>query len=97
MRFGLFRIRTEKWFFQKPYPSWKLFWAIMATQILAVFLCAYGVFMHSISWKLIGWVWLYNIIWMFALASVRILMERLLEAKNNRKEKCHQMVNAKLN
>lgn len=93
----LFITRTEKWFFQKPYPSWKLFWAIMATQILAVFLCAYGWFMHAISWKLIGWVWAYNIIWMFALAAVRILMERLLEAKNNRHERANEIVNSKLN
>ena len=57
----LFVTRTERWFFQPPFPAAVLFFAIVLTQILAVLMCGVGWLVPSISWSLIGWVWLYNI------------------------------------
>ena len=46
-----------------PYPSWPLFGAIVATQVVAVLMCAYGVLVTALPWELIGFVWAYVIVW----------------------------------
>jgi len=56
--------RTTGPFWRPPYPAGKLFWALTATQVLAVLMCAYGWGVPKVPWSLIGWVWLYNAIWM---------------------------------
>ena len=53
----LFVTRTERWFFEPPYPAAILIAAIVATQVLAVLMCAFGLLMPAIPWSLIGWVW----------------------------------------
>ena len=39
----LFVVRTKRSLFQPPYPSARLFWAIVATQIVAVAICWLGI------------------------------------------------------
>jgi hypothetical protein len=68
--------RTERWFFLPPFPAAALFTAILLTQILAVLMCGFGWLVPPIPWSLIGWVWVYNIAWMFVLGGVRLLTER---------------------
>ena len=68
--------RTERWFFLPPFPAAQLFWAIVASQVVAVVMCAYGWLVPSISWRLIAWVWAYNLAWMFILGGVRQITER---------------------
>jgi H+-transporting ATPase len=75
----LFVTRTERWFFLPPFPAAPLFVAIVATQILAVLMCAFGWLVPPISWEMIGWVWVYNIAWMFALGGVRLITEQLVD------------------
>ena len=41
----------------------RLFVAIVATQIVAVLMCAYGVLVPALPWALIGVVWAYVIVW----------------------------------
>jgi H+-transporting ATPase len=73
----LFVTRTERWFFLPPFPAAPLFFAILLTQIVAVLMCGFGVLVPSIPWTLIGWVWAYNIAWMFVLGGVRLITERV--------------------
>jgi H+-transporting ATPase len=73
----LFVTRTERWFFMPPFPAAPLFIAIVLTQILAVLMCAFGWLVPPISWEVIGWVWAYNIAWMFVLGAVRLTTEKL--------------------
>jgi len=40
-----------------------LFLAIVATQIVAVLMCAFGVLVPALPWTLIGIVWAYVIVW----------------------------------
>jgi H+-transporting ATPase len=77
----LFLTRTRKAFFHKPYPSRTLFSAIIGTQIFAVFLCAYGWFIPSIPWVLIGFVWAYNLVWMFILDMIKLITYRIIDFK----------------
>ncbi len=79
--------RTERWFFQRPFPAARLFSAIVATQIAAVFICAYGWLVPAIPWRLIGWVWAYCLAWMFVIGAVRRIAERFAEHRTARQAK----------
>jgi H+-transporting ATPase len=92
----LFITRTERWFFLPPFPAAALFTAILLTQILAVLMCAFGWLVPSIPWTLIGWVWVYNIIWMFVLGGVRLLTERFAACRTTRQAKSLHVVNQPL-
>jgi len=72
----LFITRTERWFFLPPFPAAALFFAILLTQVLAVLMCGFGWLVPSIPWTLIGWAWVYNIVWMFVLGGVRLITEQ---------------------
>ena len=73
----LFVTRTERWFFLPPFPTAPLSGAILLTQIVAWLMCGFGWLVPSIPWTLIGWVLVYNIVWMFVLGGVRLITERV--------------------
>ncbi len=75
----LFITRSEGWFFRKPYPAAPLFWAIIATQVLAVLMCGFGWLVPAISWTMIALIWVYNLVWMVLLGAVRVWTERLID------------------
>ena len=92
----LFITRSERWFFLPPFPAMPLFSAIVLTQILAVLMCGFGWLVPSIPWTLIGWVWLYNIAWMFVLGGVRLLSERFAAYRTARQARSMHIVNQSL-
>src|SRR5208337_1781365 len=59
----LFVVRSRGLIFSPPLPSAPLFLAIVATQIVAVLMCAFGVLVPALPWRLIGIVWAYVIVW----------------------------------
>lgn len=80
----LFITRSAGPFWKPPFPDPRLFWAIMGTQIVAVFLCGFGAgkVVPQLPWEIIGWVWVYNIAWMFVLDPVKISLYRVLDGWN---------------
>lgn len=88
--------RTQGWFFQPPYPAMPLLVAMVATQALAVLMCGFGWFVPAISWTLIGWVWVYLLVWLVVLGVVRIATERLLDNRLPRRSRSAQIVNEHL-
>jgi len=92
----LFITRTERWFFQPPFPAAQLFLATLGTQIVAALMCGFGWLVPAIPWELIGWVWLYLIVWMFILGSVRLITERFVDYRTARHLKCVAVVNQPL-
>lgn len=92
----LFITRTEKWFFQRPYPASPLVLAILATQLVAVLMCGLGWLVEPISWTLIAWVWLYNLVWMFVMGGVRILTERFADYQTARQQRSSSLVQQSL-
>src|SRR5438132_3203904 len=68
----LFVMRTRGPFWKPPYPSSRLFFAIVATQIAAVFMCSEGWLVPSLPWGIIGFVWAYNIVWMIVQDAVKL-------------------------
>ena len=55
----LFVVRTKRSVFEPPHPSARLFWAIVATQIVAVAICVLGVGVRAIQPPAIVAVWVY--------------------------------------
>ena len=92
----LFVTRTENWFFLRPFPDAPLFLAILLTQILAVLMCGFGWLVEPISWKLIAWIWGYNLVWMFLLSPVRRITESLVHFRTARHLRSLEMMNQSL-
>lgn len=93
----LFLTRTGKFFFQRPWPSWQLLGAIVATQVVAVLICAFGLgLMPSLPWKWIGLVWGYNIVWMIGLDIFKVGLYRLLDHRAVHHRPITDVMNRKL-
>lgn len=75
----LFVTRTRRNFWTPPYPNAKLFWAIVATQVVAVLMCGFGWLVPELSWSIIAWVWLYNLVWMMVQDVVKLGIFRIVE------------------
>ncbi len=67
----LFLTRTRNWFWQRPFPSWQLFSAIMSTQVLGILLAGFGWLVPALPWNLVGEVVGYSVAWMFVLELVK--------------------------
>ena len=78
----LFLARTPHACWKPPFPAPKLFWAIVGTQILAVFMSAMGWGVPALPWNLIGWVWVYNLAWMVVQDLVKVCVYRELDARS---------------
>lgn len=59
----LFVVRSRTSIFKPLYPSWQLFLAVVATQIVAVLLCGFGLLVTPLPWEVIGLVWAYVLFW----------------------------------
>jgi len=59
----LFVVRSRGSMISPPLPAAQLFLAIVATQIVAVLMCAFGILVPALPWTLIGIVWAYVIVW----------------------------------
>jgi H+-transporting ATPase len=92
----MFVTRTHRWFFRPPFPAAPLFGAIVATQVIAVGLCALGLLVEPIGWKLIGWVWAYNLAWLCVLGGVRLAAESFASFRSSRQAKSVKLVNQSL-
>ncbi len=75
----LFVTRTRGALWKPPYPSSKLFFAIVATQIAAVFMCSQGWLVPPLPWRIIGFVWGYNLAWMMVQDIVKLGLYRILD------------------
>lgn len=42
-------------------------------------MCFFGWLVPAISLKMIGMIWLYNIIWMFIIDAVRLVLEKTIK------------------
>ena len=81
----LFVVRSRRALFSPPLPSPVLFAAIVATQIAAVALCAYGVLVPKLPWPLIGVVWAYVLVWTLATDAVKLVYYRTTRLRSERR------------
>ena len=73
----LFVVRTKSFLFRPPYPSARLFWAIVATQIAALIICYTGLGVAAIPAAAIVGVWIYCLLWMVILDVCKFAYWRL--------------------
>ncbi|MEJ2656138.1 MAG: plasma-membrane proton-efflux P-type ATPase [Desulfobacterales bacterium] len=92
----LFVTRTRKAFWRRPFPSWQLLTAIVSTQIVAVAMCGFGWLVPTLSWKLIGYVWVYIIVWMIIQDLLKLALYALMENRAGHKRRFLDVVNRKL-
>ena len=86
----LFVTRTRGVLWKPPYPSSKLFLAIVATQIAAVFMCSQGWLVPPLPWRIIGFVWAYNLLWMFVQDIMKLGLYRILDPSRSWKRSLFQ-------
>jgi H+-transporting ATPase len=92
----LFVTRTKKAFWRPPYPSWQLVTAIVSTQVVAVLMCGFGWLVPPLPWHLIGYVWIYIIIWMIIQDIFKLGLHALVENRAAHKRHFLEMANRPL-
>ena len=90
--FTLFVARTKTPFYSPPYPSRKLLFAVMSTQILATFIVFNGWFMPALSWEYIAMIWAYAIIWMFIADFIKVRVYHHLDLSNKQHQSFLQIL-----
>ncbi|HWA29904.1 MAG TPA: plasma-membrane proton-efflux P-type ATPase [Rhizomicrobium sp.] len=65
----IYLTRNTGWFWERPFPSWKLIAAAETTQVLGTLAAVYGWFVPAIGWRYALFVWGYAIVW-FAINNV---------------------------
>src|SRR5881398_627670 len=92
----LFVTRTRGVFWKPPYPSPKLFFAIVATQIAAVLMCSQGWLVPALRWGIIGFVWGYNLAWMIVQDVVKLGIYGVLDPGHSWKRSLFQPLRASI-
>jgi len=92
----LFVTRTRSEFWQPPYPSWQLLTAIVCTQIVAVLMCGFGWLVPILPWDLIGYVWIYIILWMIIQDFIKLGLHNMVEHRTRSKRLFLEIANQPL-
>lgn len=86
----LFVTRTRGALGKPLYPNAKLFFAIVATQIAAIFMCSQGWLVPPLPWRIIGFVWVYNVVWMIVQDIVKLRLYGFLDPARSWKKSFFQ-------
>jgi H+-transporting ATPase len=73
----IFLTRNRGAIWQKPWPSWGLTSAAVATKLLATLAAVYGWFVAPIGWGYAGLVWGYALVWFVINSGFKVLAYRL--------------------
>jgi H+-transporting ATPase len=68
--------RNIGWFWQRPWPNWRLFVACETTQVLGTLAAVYGWIVHPIGWRYALLVWGYALVWFVIENAGKILVYR---------------------
>jgi H+-transporting ATPase len=81
----LFVTRTSRMFLRKPYPAPILLWSTIVTKLAATLFVVYPFgLITPISWKAVGVIWTYCIVWLFMSDMAKLAVMRHLEMKTSR-------------
>ena len=92
----LFSTRSSGFFFQRPWPEARFFWAIMGTQAFAAILAASGWLVPKIDWHLIGFIWCYNLIWLVVLDLLKVGLFKMFEMQDERTNRWQHWIHRRL-
>ena len=74
----IYLTRNRGWFWQRPFPSWKLIAACETTQVIGTLAAVYGWFVPAIGWNYALLVWGYALAWFVVNNGVKIWLGRFL-------------------
>jgi H+-transporting ATPase len=74
----IYLTRNDGWFWNRPWPSWRLFVATEATQLFGTLAAVYGWFVEPIGWSYALMVWGYALVWFVVNDVIKIWTYRLL-------------------
>ena len=92
----LYLTRSAGWWWQRPWPSWKLVIATEATQVLGTLAAVYGWFMQPIGWSYALLVWGYALAWFVVNGAVKQGVVRLMSRGTERHARHLERVHASL-
>jgi len=75
----LYVTRNQRWFFSKPWPSWKMFAVLEATQVVGTLFTVYGLLVTPIGWTYALAIWAYALAWLPIESLVAIVVRRLFD------------------
>ena len=88
--------RSERWFWQRPWPAARLFWATEATQLVGTLAAVYGWLLEPIGWSYALLVWAYALLWFPINNAARVWVLDLWEHGLNRHARHLDRVHASL-
>lgn len=60
----IYLTRNEGWFWEHPWPNWRLFAATETTQVLGTLAAVYGWFVEPVGWGYALMIWAYALVWL---------------------------------
>ncbi|MCC7076940.1 MAG: plasma-membrane proton-efflux P-type ATPase [Acidimicrobiia bacterium] len=78
----IFVARRHGPLWSRPYPSRILLGAVIGTQLVATTIVKTGLLgFHALPWAWIGIVWVYTLVWMFAIDAMKLLTYRVIDRR----------------
>ncbi len=74
----IYLTRNEGWFWQRPWPNWRLLVAAETTQGIGTLACVYGWSVAPIGWHYALLVWAYALVWFVIDNLVKVWFYRLM-------------------
>ena len=74
----IYLTRNTGVFWDRPWPSWKLFVTTEATQVIGTLAAVYGWYVTPIGWRFALAVWGYALIWFLINNAVKVYVYRLM-------------------
>ncbi len=75
----IFLSRTRGPFWSDPHPARILLMAVLGAEAIASMLALFGIFMPSLSWHWVLFVWVYALVWFLLSDRVKLLAYRVLD------------------
>jgi H+-transporting ATPase len=75
----LYVTRSQHWFWSRPWPSWKMFVVLEATQVLGTLFAVYGIFVTPIGWTYALCIWAYALAWLPISSAIAIAVRKLFD------------------
>jgi H+-transporting ATPase len=94
----LFVTRTPRMFLRKPHPSPVLLWSAIVTKLLATLFVVYPIgLITPISWRSVGIIWAYCIVWLFMGDLAKLAVYRHMDMASPRHRSFLQLMKHRLN
>jgi len=80
----IYLTRNEGWFWDRPWPNWRLFVTTETTQLIGTLAAVYGWYVTPIGWKYALAVWGYALVWFLVNNVVKVYVYRMMRHQARR-------------